>query len=941
MHGEGYPSLGTRTFGTFGHDRAHVPGSSQKAGRVQLPQIGSGRYGRIVVAAAVLASVLVIAVGGGYSASKALLADSVAFAVDGAGLDRLNAATTTPDAEILNLAKGTGRIRTVHRDGQLYVVDTATNSVTRVDPGTLEVGPSTPPRPGSGPDKVTVVAGGGTSALIDRGSDTVQRLDRDTLAPAGDPIAIEGGVATAVVDAGGVIWVATREAGTIVRIGPDGQAQPVPVAVQGVALTVALVGGLPVAVDVEAGVVVAIDPKSLKRSERARLAQPPAGGLLASAFDAPAPYLWLLDQAANALLRVDLRNRKVDGPTIIGAGEISWGQPLIQGARVYAPNLGDHTLVAVDVNTLQRVDEVAVPGVGPDFDATIEGGALWANDPTTGTAVVVDQQGVARKVGKGNGEGRLPDKADKPDKPDQAANAQPPGNAQPPASQPASKAPTVAATKPAPSVTTPVAPPKVVAPGADPIVPDLTGLTRDAACAALSQVKLGCQSTEQDGGKVGKVASQAPKAGAALRPATAVNIVLGLGVKVPKLQGSSRDVACSDLKALKLQCIGQAVTLEPKKTKNEVFEQQPSEGDRVDEGTSVTVRYWGDPSNLPVPDVKGDAPTVACDKVKAAGFFECRPDSVKTQPAPRPPPNTVIGQDPAAGATAAADKLIVVTVYAPDPVAVPAPAAGDDYTTYCASLQAKLLTCTAGTTPDAGPFVGAIAAINPVAATKLYPGDPVTITSHTRTAVPNVVGSAPDAACAALAAQRLTCSRDNRGAAPNDATPLNQVVAQSIAPGQPSDASNAVGVGYYTSPYVPPLPPPPVPMYLIGHNSLPSVYSLAFDCGVPGWTCVGQVGTWWPYSGNVPPAPGQLVPVNKCYDAETGVHLFTVSSACATDARFENKQGPVAWVYNGPSTGRGGVQRVCRDDLGPRRYLWSNSGTPSGWKGCGEWWYVP
>ncbi len=913
-----------------------------------MPKTGSSRYGRIAIAAAVLASVLVIAAGGGYSASKALLADSVAFAVDGSGLDRLNAATGTPDAEILNLAKGPGRIRTVHRDGQLYVVDTATNSITRVDPGTLEVGPSTPPRPGLGADKVTVVAGGGTSALIDRGSDTVQRLDRDTLAPTGDPISIAGGVAAAVVDGDGVIWVATREAGTVVRVGPDGRAQPIPVAAQGVALTVSLVGGSPVAVDVQAGVVVAIDPSSLKRSERARLAQRPAGGLLASAFDAPAPYLWLLDEAANALLRVDLRDRRVDGPTVIGAGDTSWGQPLIQGTRVYAPNLGDHTLVAVDVNTLQRVDEVPVPGVGPDFDATLEGGALWANDPTTGTAVVIDQQGTAHKVGKGNGEGRLPDKPDQQGKPDRAASAVPPSS-QAATNPPAAATPTPAAattTRSLPSAAQPP-PAKVVAPGADPVVPDLTGLTRDQACAALTQVKLGCQSTEQDGGKIGKVASQAPKAGAAVRAATAVNVVLGLGVKVPKLLGSPRDTACSDLTSLKLQCVGQAVTLVANKNKNEVFEQQPSEGGRIDEGTGVTVRYWGDPSNLPVPDVKGDGATAACDKVKAAGFFDCRPDSIKTQPAPRPAPNTVIAQDPASGATAAADKVVVIKVYSPDPVAVPAPVAADDYATSCASIQAKLLACSAAATPDVGPFVGAIAATSPVAGATAYPGDSVVITSNTRTTVPRLVGSTPDAACAALASRRLTCPREDRGAAPDAATPLGQVVAQSIAENGPSDpATNAVTVAFYSQPYVPPPPPTDttVPMYLLQQTSLSSVFTLAFDCSnANGWRCVGQLATWWRPSANLPPG---LRPVTKCYDRETGVDLFTVGGACQDPnyARFETKQGVVAYVYNGAAPGTREVRRLCNDSLGPRRYLWvTNDGIDRGpnWKYCDESWWVP
>jgi hypothetical protein len=64
------------------------------------------------------------------------------------------------------------------------------------------------------------------------------------------------------------------------------------------------------------------------------------------------------------------------------------------------------------------------------------------------------------------------------------------------------------------------------------------------------------------------------------------------------------------------------------------------------------------------------------------------------------------------------------------------------------------------------------------------------------------VGSSPDAACATLKRLRLDCGRDDRGEARSADTPVNRVVAQSIAENQPSDpSSNAVRVAFYSSPY--------------------------------------------------------------------------------------------------------------------------------------------
>lgn len=714
-----------------------------------------------MVAAAVLATVLVVAVGGGYSASKALLSSGVAYAVDGSGLDRLNQSTGNPDAEILSLAKGTG-IRVVHKDGHVYVVDPDTNTVTRVDPGTLKIGPSTPPRPGLESGRISVLVGGGTTALVDQDSNTVQRLDPGTLAGIGSPIKIAGGIADApagaVVDAGGVIWVATRDAGTIVRVSRDDRAQNVPVAPSGSQVNITLVGGRPVAVDVEAGAIVAIDPSSLERSEPARMANRPSGRLVVSSTEAPGPHLWLIDSGANDLHRVDLRSRKVEEPISLDAGRIDWGQPVVHAGRVYAPNLGQHRLVVVDASTLKRLEGIEVPGAGPGIDVTLQGGALWANDPSGGTAVVVDKQGNPKTIGKGEGQDRIQDKLDPPPDTPPAPEPDPP---------------------PAPPLAPPPTGPKTTAPAADATVPDLTGLTKDQACTALQNVKLTCQGSEKDGGRIGKVGSQDPRPGTTLKPASQVRFVVGLGVTVPKVQGANRDAACSDLRALKLQCVPQAVTLERGKTRNEVFEQQPAEGQRADEGSGITVRFWGDARRLPVPDVSGSTPDVACSKLATAGF-ECDRRTGDGKPL-----GTIVAQQPV-GVEADEGSKVAVT----EAVRTTMPALRDaDVNTVCTGLVTSLgispANCTKGATDAKENPIDTVSSTTPAVGAEVTKDTKITYVRRTGLVrVPSVVGKPAAQACSELAAAGLgACSQTDAGEGPQG----SKGTVSSQAPGSGTD----------------------------------------------------------------------------------------------------------------------------------------------------------
>lgn len=754
-----------------------------------MQAVAHARYGRIGVTVALLAGLLAIAVGGGYSASTTLLADGAAYAVDGVGLDRLNAATGAPDAEILDLAKGPNRIRVVHRDNQVYLVDTVLASVTRLDPATLELGATAkgPAAPDGG--SVEVVTGGGTTALADLTKGVLQRVDQVSLAAIGSPVKVPGGLTGAVADSTGVLWVASASSGLLLRVDKAGKHTPIPVSPEGASLTVTLVGDAPVAIDIVEGRITGVDPGTLRRSRTATLPKPPTEALLVSGADTPLPNLWALDVAAHGLYRVDLAEGTVDGPVTIGAGQVTWGPPVVQAGRVYVPNLGEHRVAVVDATSLRRTDELTVPGTGPDFDVSVEGGVLWANDPTNGKALVVDAEGQSRQVGKGEGRGRL-DPAPVPDPGDHAGTPAAGGPVQPPLDL-TLRPPESAPVRPPASAPVPVVEP-VPAPPADSLVPDLRGQEQAAACAALERVKLACQAVDTDGGLLGKVSKQEPAPGRTLPPGGTVTLAVGRGVDVPDVAGSMRDAACTRLRDVKLVCVPQAVTLERGKTRHQVFTQDPAPGQRADEGAAVVIGYWGDPRVLDVPDVTGKTPKDACDALIAAGFT-CTEVAGTGRPLGR-----VVSQAPPMGRAAEGSGVAVtvaVTTTMPDLVDVAS-------TTVCASLSRDL------GLPAANCSKAAVdAEENPRDTVKLTtpaPGQEVTLSTLVsyvrRTGLVKVptVGGDIDGACNAIAAAGLTCN-----AVPDSSGNYRQVSGQNPGGGAEVTAGTVVNVTYEPSVRVP------------------------------------------------------------------------------------------------------------------------------------------
>lgn len=135
-------------------------------------------------------------------------------------------------------------------------------------------------------------------------------------------------------------------------------------------------------------------------------------------------------------------------------------------------------------------------------------------------------------------------------------------------------------------------PPKVVT------VPDVKNLTVDQASSRLSQdgLSLGTTSEEySDTVGTGKVISQSPGAGQSIKEGSSVNIVVSKGpeppkkVTVPDVIGMSKLDAQNALSAKGLVASVSELTNPDTTTWGKAYDQDPTAGKKVDEGTTVIV----------------------------------------------------------------------------------------------------------------------------------------------------------------------------------------------------------------------------------------------------------------------------------------------------------------------------------------------------------------
>ena len=208
------------------------------------------------------------------------------------------------------------------------------------------------------------------------------------------------------------------------------------------------------------------------------------------------------------------------------------------------------------------------------------------------------------------------------------------------------------------------------------VVPDVVGLTLEAAQAALSVYNFTVNVTEacSDSVPAGSVISQNPVGGTLVTEGATVNLVVSTGpcpvlVTVPDVVGLTQSAAEAAITAAGL-VVGQVTEVcSDSVPAGSVISQNPVAGASVQPGSAVdlVISTGPCPVTVPVPDVVGQAQSAAEADITAAGLVV---GTVTTQCSDSVPAGQVISQSPAGG-TAVAPGSAVNLVVSAGPAVVP------------------------------------------------------------------------------------------------------------------------------------------------------------------------------------------------------------------------------------------------------------------------------
>src|SRR6202795_1030356 len=294
-------------------------------------------------------------------------------------------------------------------------------------------------------------------------------------------------------------------------------------------------------------------------------------------------------------------------------------------------------------------------------------------------------------------------------------------------------------------------------------VPNVEGLTQDAATTAITAAKLtGGTVTQQSSNTVatGKVISQDPPSGNSVAQGSPVNLVISSGpqmVTVPKVEGLTQDAATTAITAAKLT--GGTVTQQSSNTlaTGNVISQDPASANSVAQGSPVNLVISSGPQMVTVPNVEGlpqDAATTAITAVKLTG------GTVTQQSSNTVTTSRVISQDPPSGNSVAQGSPVNLVISSgPQMVIVPNVEGLTQDAATTAITAAKLMGGTITQQTSNTVTTGKVISQDPASGSSVAPGSPVNLVISSgpqMVTVPNVEGLTQDAAATAIRAAKLT-----------------------------------------------------------------------------------------------------------------------------------------------------------------------------------------
>ncbi|MEO3868610.1 fibronectin type III domain-containing protein [Nonomuraea sp. B12E4] len=352
------------------------------------------------VVAGVLVAVLVgvgLFLGTGVSSARPELSDVgawLASALNGEVV-HANGLSGQVDARV-DLAGGKqGQPLKVVQDGNnVLVVDESTGQVSRVDPAQLDVAQT-----GTiGAGGMQIVMGAGKAYGVDPRTGTVQQLDPLTVAAVGAPITLKGPLGRPGIDANGTLWVPVPEEGTLAQVSGTRQGRAVTVGEPGDPLTLTIANGVPLVTNSAAASAILISsagamlqvslPSTVTNAGRAGVLVPAVAESRVVPILAPKQgALVLVDTASGALTTVSVKGGKL-------------GAPQALGRRVYIADESTGRLIVYDTVARQFETEKVVTGRPGPLEVFVKDGLLWVNDQFSEIALVIEQDGRGRRVGK-------------------------------------------------------------------------------------------------------------------------------------------------------------------------------------------------------------------------------------------------------------------------------------------------------------------------------------------------------------------------------------------------------------------------------------------------------------------------------------------------------------------------------------------------------------
>ncbi|HEX5534609.1 MAG TPA: hypothetical protein VFX33_12785 [Actinomycetales bacterium] len=338
-------------------------------------------------------------------------------------------------AEVRLASGDRSSLTVVERDGQVYVLDTSTGVLTRIDGSTFEA-PKAVSTPGA---TSAVLPGDEVVFVVDGDAGVIRILDGETLDPLGSPVDLGAPVVHVVVDKDGFVYPLAPD-GTVRVVSKNGVEHSEKLAASAEDVVMSVVAGVVQVTNAGRGTVTAMGP----HGPTSTIDVPglvSGDGILTpeQVFGRYMPYV----VPGGKVMTLDTRSGKVLTAKLPDVPGAQWGDPVVTGDLLYVPDVRQGSLYVLEVAGGELRDQVQVTE-GKPFALTQDSGIVFANDPATNRAIAIDDSGVARIVSKFDEEvaalakepEETPEKLPPPPSPKAPAKPQKPEKAkQPPAAK--------------------------------------------------------------------------------------------------------------------------------------------------------------------------------------------------------------------------------------------------------------------------------------------------------------------------------------------------------------------------------------------------------------------------------------------------------------------------------------------------------------------------